>query len=243
MFPNDRWYTVKDMVEHAREEELPLLSTFNHGETGDFWEEYRNNYTSYDNFFKILYKSYRFFDQDIEDVNHTLNKVTGDFTSAVYEFLNTNKKKYEELYRVQILQDTDYDMLGNINYQRQETNTMNSNGSNVYGQRQDTINTTLGARIDTSEEKVSAFNDDDYTSANKTTDNKGQQQDSETSVKGAETDTTSNASIGSVNVTVKGKDNSKSNASSIREHISVWDKYEFYGKIFRDIAVALLLVD
>lgn len=233
----DRWVTVYDMHEEIKDLQIKLLSTFN----AEFWTEYKENFEEYDEAFVRLYKYFRYFDQDLSNDEDVMG-ITIRFISEVKHHLMLNEKKYEELYRVHILENQDYDFKGNVNYTRQENETKNGTGSYVSGQRQDSTTDTIGTRHDTSEEQVSAFDSQSYAPSNKTIDDIGQQQNTETLTKGAQTDSTTNAEINSKTITIKGKDSDTSISSMISGHIKMWDKYEFYSYIFKEIAKELLLV-
>ena len=233
-----KWITVNDMWKYASDNNLKLLSTFG----GDFWSEYTNNNQVYDLLFKRLYKSFRYFDQDITDENLNVENVTTEFIAQVNAHLLVNRKKYEELFRVHALSDSAYDLFNNINITESKTGSTSNANTNIYGARTDSTNTTLGQRQDTSEDQVSAFNSTSYTNANKTIDVKGSETDSVSFSKGAETDTTSSTGSNTENRTKTGKLNMKSNAELLQEHMDVWDVYEFYTYIFSDIASNLLLI-
>lgn len=235
-----KWVTVREMYGYALDNNLKLLSSFEISGTDDFWKEYRDNSTLYDKLFDRLYSGFRYFDQEPGN-DEDLGEITSRFIVDVLAHLTINRKKYEELQRLQNLEDEDYDILGNVNYKREETGQGSDNSTIIQGQRTDTTNSTQGQRVDNTEDKVSPFESSDYENASKTINTKGSELDTEMVVKGQETDTTSRITGDSSTVTIKGKDNAESNAAAIKEHSDTWKKYEYYSYIFASIAKELLL--
>ena len=209
--------TVKEMYEVTKVAGTPLLSNFN----GVFWTYYIDNYTELDRYFAKKYSSFRYFAQEESD---TVEVVTQNFTSSVYEHLLVNKKRYEELYRVQAVNDTDYMLLDNYNVNETVTKEGSGNGSIVSGEREDKIfNTT----------KVSPFDSENF--YNDTT------SDGSTR-KGSETDTTNNSYNETVTSNKKGNIGVQTGADMLGKHTNYWKNFDFYNLVFSEIAKELLLV-
>ena len=209
--------TVKEMYEVTKSAGTPLLSNFN----AVFWADYIEHYTELDRYFARRYCSFRYFAQEESD---TVEVVTQNFTSSVYEHLLVNKKRYEELYRVQAVNDNDYMLLDNYNVNETVTKEGSGNGSIVSGEREDKLfNTT----------KVSPFDSENF--YNDTT-NDGSTR------KGAETDTTSNAYNETVTSNKKGNIGVQTGADMLGKHTNYWKNFDFYNLIFSEIAKELLLV-
>ena len=209
--------TVKEMYEVTKSAGTPLLSNFN----AVFWTYYIEHYTELDRYFAIRYRSFRYFAQEESD---TIEVVTQNFTSSVYEHLLVNKKRYEELYRVQAVNDNDYMLLDNYNVNETVTKEGSGNGSIVSGEREDKLfNTT----------KVSPFDSENF--YNDTT------SDGSTR-KGAETDTTSNAYNETVTSNKKGNIGVQTGADMLGKHTNYWKNFDFYNLVFSEIAKELLLV-
>ena len=232
------WVDVAQMYEYAKSNNLELLSMFN----ADFWNDYITNSDRYDLLFKRKYKHFRYFDQDAYSKDNTVEKVTREFIEEVYNHLLINKKRYEELYRVHILSDTDYNIFDNVNYTETRNDNENGNGTNTYGERIDNTDMSTGSRTDTSEDMVSAYNSSNYENSSKTTDIKGEQNDNTSYTKGEQIDTNIHNKTTESTTTKKGKVSGASAESLIQEHIDLWSLYEFYDYIFMDIASELLLV-
>lgn len=209
--------TVKEMYEVTKIAGTPLLSNFN----AVFWNDYIEHYTELDRYFARRYCSFRYFAQEESD---TVEVVTQNFTSSVYEHLLVNKKRYEELYRVQAVNDNDYMLLDNYNVNETVTKEGSGNGSIVSGEREDKLfNTT----------KVSPFDSENF--YNDTT-NDGSTR------KGAETDTTSNAYNETVTSNKKGNIGVQTGADMLGKHTNYWKNFDFYNLVFSEIAKELLLV-
>ena len=209
--------TVKEMYEVTKSAGTPLLSNFN----SVFWNDYIEHYTELDRYFARRYRSFRYFAQEESD---TIEVVTQNFTSSVYEHLLVNKKRYEELYRVQSVNDNDYMLLDNYNVNTTITKEGTGNGSIVSGEREDKIfNTT----------KVSPFDSENF--YNDTT------SDGSTR-KGSETDTTSNKYNESVTSNKKGNIGVQTGADMLGKHTDYWKNFDFYNLVFSEIAKELLLV-
>lgn len=255
-----KWVTVEDMYNYARDNKLSLLSLF-----GDnFWSDYVANSDKYDLLFKRMFKRFRYFDQDPTDENNTVEKVTREFIDDVYNHLLVNRKKYTELFRINELDSANNPIFDNVNYTetRESSSTDNNtitdgeridNTNMVQGARTDTNSSTTGGRTDNSETKVSAFNDSEYTNSDMSIDTIGEQVDNSQNVKGEQTDTnnfTKGEQINTENkvnnsnetITKKGKVSGTSNTELIKQHLELWDTYEFYNYIFTEIASSLLLI-
>lgn len=209
--------TVKEMYEVTKIAGTPLLSNFN----AVFWTDYIEHYTELDRYFARRYRSFRYFAQEESD---TIEVVTQNFTSSVYEHLLVNKKRYEELYRVQSVNDTEYMLLDNYNVNTTITKEGAGNGTFVSGEREDKFyETTLVSPFD-SENYYNNTNSDDTTK------------------KGSETDTTNNAYNETVTSNKKGNIGVQTGADMLGKHTDYWKNFDFYNLVFSEIAKELLLV-
>lgn len=182
---------------------VPLLSAY----PAEFWSFYRSNHVRFDALFRQMFLSFTYF---LQDSSENTDTVTTNFISAVYNHLLINHKKYDELYRVELLEDTDYRF--NVNYDIHETfsgtssgttsNTIGSrtdNSSVTYGQRQDTTNSTKGGRTDNTtltkgshtdnlEHDISPDDSEDFFNHRKDTNVYGSEQDTTNFTQGSQTD-------------------------------------------------------
>ena len=250
--------TVKEMYESAVLKDTALLSTY----SGDFWNEYIQNHKEYDRLFMRMFKSFKYF---LQDGSESIDVVLTNFTEDVKLHLMVNSKKYSELYRTYIVNDTDYMLLDNYNV-KESMNKQNSyEGSDVLGKRDDVTNDTIGAittnttstigeQINSEIKKVSPYDSNNFNNESGTDSNFGTRSDSGntttnehtdnlTFTKGQQTDSHSNTSTESYELTRKGNIGVQTGADMLKKHDSFWTSYEFYTMIFKDICKELLLVD
>ena len=250
--------TVKEMYESAVLKDTALLSTYG----GDFWNEYIQNHKEYDRLFMRMFKSFKYF---LQDGSESIDVVLTNFTEDVKLHLMVNSKKYSELYRTYIVNDTDYMLLDNYNV-KESMNKQNSyEGSDVLGKRDDVTNDTIGAittnttstigeQINSEIKKVSPYDSNNFNNESGTDSNFGTRSDSGntttnehtdnlTFTKGQQTDSHNNNSTESHELTRKGNIGVQTGADMLKKHDSFWTSYEFYTMIFKDICKELLLVD
>lgn len=118
--------TVKEMYDYSEENNVKMLSNF----SADFWSDYVANYDKYDKVFKRLYSSFKYFEQSEDE---PIEDVVLNFTEAVEGHLMLNRKKYDELYRINVLANSEYSFTGNIDI----TEVMSKEGEKTEGQRSD----------------------------------------------------------------------------------------------------------
>ena len=185
--PRRTFKNVNDMWKESVANESPLLSNY----PADFWEYYRSNYVRLDALFRQMFLSFTYF---LQDDDETLSTITDNFTNAVYNHLLLNHKKYEELFRVEVLEDTDYNF--NRNYDISETfsGTTSDTHSDTIGSRNDSSSTSYGARSDSTSTSIGERSDSGSVVSGARTDSKsttlGQRSDSTTNTFGSRTDNT-----------------------------------------------------
>lgn len=182
-------YNVKDMYGQSREEDKPLLSTYQ----SDFWAGYCSNYTHLDRIFMKKYASLIPIDQDYEA---GLEDITNDFRFDVYSWLLANDKRYTELFRINsIADDTAYSLVNNVDYTETTERTSNRDiefnkgaqadsdeGFTAYGQQQidddksktfgsqqvdEDISRAFASRNDSDTKSTSAYNDTGFAPVDK----------------------------------------------------------------------------
>lgn len=243
-----KWVKVKDMYEYANAVDTPLLSDF--GEDNEeitFWHDYVSNYEKYDKLFRRMYLSFRYFlqtpaDRFSELLESEIGDVTLDFIDEVYNHLMVNAKKYEELYRVNVVNDSNYSILDNYNVTETMDRDTTETKSDTFGSRTDTTDDTIGAREDTSVGAIEGFNSDDFNDRDRTTINTGEQDNSRDFVKGQQSDSHTGSSTEDYTFTKRGNIGVKTVSQVMKEHIGLWEKWEFYTYIFQEICSELLLV-
>jgi hypothetical protein len=200
--------TVKQMLDFVQTNDTPLLSSFD----ADFWREYVANHEYYDKVFARLYKNFYYFNQDAND---TKENVTPDFITDVYGLLMANRKRYSELYRINLVDDEQYSIIDNydvtetiektdsktdsIEYGQKVTSREDQHDlTDTYGNRQTTNNSTVGAQQNTSTEKVAPYDSEDFSNNTQSTVNLGSRSDNSTTQQAAATDTHNTTIEGSV---------------------------------------------
>lgn len=195
---------VNDMYKAAVASSRKLLSDY----PADFWKDYRDNNDKYDKLFNRMFYSFYYFMQSPEE---NAGEVAANFIEDVYNHLLINDKKYSELYRVQIIPDTDYSLTNNYDMYEVMDKDVTDNQDNIYGQRTDTGELVSGSRTDTGEmvkgqrtdsntittgaqqnsttESVAPYDSSDFANHTKRDDNLGARSDSNQLIEGSQTDT------------------------------------------------------
>lgn len=221
----NRMVKVSDMLKYAQDNNLKLLSDF----SAVFWVKYIQKSAEYDKIFARLYKSFYYFDQTDFD---TIEDVTTAFIDAVKGHLLLNEKKYDELYRVNVVDDEEYNLLNNYYL----TEKMDRDTSNDKGIRTDTVNNTFGQQVVTTENDVTTYDSDVFNPNGKNTDTIGNRVDTGSFISGSQLDTATE----DYTLTREGNIGTISGADMIKKHIGVWSDYEFMAYIFSDISRELL---
>lgn len=237
-------YRIIDMYKHCVENDnTPLLPPFEADPDNPAWYDFFANiyfagedtYMLYDRDFARRYRNFRYYDfLEADNLNDTITNFWNDIASI----LQTNQKKYNELYRVYVLADADmpitynYDMLETTG--KQKTTFDKGSQENTYGARTDTI----GAIDNT--HKVAPFS-----TTSPQTDSQditAQRQDTtgtHTDTDGSRRDTTESDAW---TLTRRGNIGTQT-ASDIAEKFQNWaENYKFMELIFEDICKQLLLI-
>lgn len=203
----------------------------------DFWEEtYEANTSVYDREFARRFTSFEYFDFMEAD---TVAEARENFHADVLSILTFNKKRYEEMYRVFLVEDEDDPIT--YNYDMTET-TGAQHTESVKGEQQN----TTGAQENTTGEQTDTHNVAPYNTAalsaetsdvsSARTDNLGQRQDTE----GERTDTYDSNEW---TLTRRGNIGVQTAGDILAIHTRYWtENYKFFNLIFDDIAKQLLMV-
>lgn len=221
----NRLVKVKDMLEYAQDNNLKLLSDY----SAVFWIKYIQKSAEYDKVFTRLYKSFHYFDQTDFD---TIEDVTTAFIDAVKGHLLLNEKKYEELYRVNVVDDEEYNLLNNYYL----TEKMDKDTSNDKGIRTDSTTNNYGQQTISTVNDVTTYDSDVYSADNKNVDTISSKADTSSFTSGSQLDTATE----DYTLTREGNIGTISGADMIRKHIGVWSEYEFMAFIFSEISRELL---
>lgn len=236
--------TVKEMYDYSKENNVKMLSNF----SADFWSDYVANYDKYDKVFKRLYSSFKYFEQ-LED--EPVEDVVVNFTEAVEGHLMLNRKKYDELYRTEIVSNSDYSLLDNVNItevmDREGSNTQGARSdSETQGARSDSGTNNIGAQTVTDTGEVSPYDSEVFYNNDKVSSSKGARSDSESYTKGSQSNSFSkgeqqNGYTEDYTFTRTGNNGNIVGADMLNKHKKFWDTYSFYSYIFGEIAKELLL--
>lgn len=252
---------IGDVYKKNRADNTMMLSNFT-GDTGaDFWAEYRTNHERYDAVFNRMFNSFFYFMQLDDD---TVAEVSDQFRDDVYNHLLMNKKKYEELYRVQVIPDDDYSLINNYDMQEIMDKDITDNQDNDYGQRIDSGSFTKGSRTDSGSQTKGQQTDSNTESVapydsvsfspekynemlsgsrlDTTAFTEGQQIDSSSSTKGSQIDNLDRTYAEDYTLHRYGNIGVQTVSDMLNKHIKLWSMWEFYEYIFKEICKDLLLI-
>ena len=252
---------IGDIYKANRTDNSKMLSDFTiAGQEVDFWAEYRTNYARYDSVFNRMFNSFwPFMQQDME-----LSDAVSAFRDDVYNHLLINAKKYDELFRVQVIPDEDYSLINNYDMQEIMDKDVTDNQDNEYGQRIDSGSFTKGSRTDSgtqtkgqqtdhNTESVApydsvSFSPDKYiemlsgSRLDVTGFTEGQQIDSSSNTKGSQKDDLDRTYTEDYTLHRVGNIGVQTVSDMLAKHIKVWSMWEFYEYIFKEISKDLLLL-
>lgn len=249
--------TTHEIYKYNKDNNLKMLSDY----PSDFWSEYRTNHDKYDKVFDRMFMSFKYcFQNEEEDTVDIAN----NFREDVYNHLLMNDKKYSELYRVQVIPDTNYSLTDNYDVTETMDKDISDNNDNVYGSRTDTVEETEGARTDEVEtvtgsqtddttHKVAPYDSSDFSNNTKDEEVKGQRTDTEElskgqqvneteSVKGSQTDSLERTYTEDYVLHRKGNIGVMTVSDMLKKHKDFWDMWSFYEYIFKEICKELLLI-
>lgn len=218
--------TINDLYNDAHTESVntPLLSRY----TSDFWQEYIDNYNDYDALFNRMFYSFKYF---LQNEGEDVHEVRMRFTEDVKRHLLLNDKKYSELYRVYVLQDSDMPLSD-----FKTTEKMDKDSAFNKGERVDTNTNSIGSQNNSITRKVSPYDDENFFNDGNDTTTLGARSDSGSYTSGRQEDTATE----DYTKTVEGYNNGMTNV--LKRHNKFWSGYEFMEFIFKEIEKALLLV-
>lgn len=230
-------YNVKQMLTQNQSDNKKLLSDY----SADFWNEYKNNNADYDEYFKTMYKSFVFFDQEDTD---TLAQVTDAFRDTVKRYLKANDKRLSELWRINIVEDNeDYSIIENYSRHERYSGTTTEQGAITSGKRNDTTDYKVGDQQIDAVDKVTAFNSNDENVSTSNHSKSGTRNDITNFVKGSETDTTNNLGTNEYSIDAHGAIGTQTADQVIEIHEKYWSNTQlFYEFVFKEIASRFLII-
>lgn len=227
---------VKDMYSYSKINNVKLLSDYN----ANFWNHYKTNYTYYDKMFMKLFKSFYYYDQEDEEL---ISSTVNEFVDNVYLWLLMNDKKYTELYRIEVLDDTNYSLLDNYDMYEDYSKSNDIQGSAMYGQRTDVDNLQVGNQNTSDVNKVTAFNSNTENTKNTVTSSNGTRNDIDQFTKGQQNDTIHNTDDETYNGHRHGNIGVMTQSDVLDKFTNYWNRYNsFMMKVFKDISEQMLLI-
>lgn len=229
--------TVKEIYNYFKSHtNLYMLSDANY----PFWQMYKDNHIDFDRIFARSYANFYYFDPLEED--DAISTVATHFIEDVENYLLINKKRFEEMYRMQLIEDTELPMA--YNYDMTETmakNNMNQSAV-ITGQRTDVVNNQTGSQNFENVNKVTAFNTSNENVKDSNKSSAGSRQDINQFTKGQETDTSQGNSTENYTMTRKGNIGVQTGADILMGFNKAMPVFEFYSKIFAELCEHLLLI-
>ncbi len=213
-------FKIEELYKTAKQSNVALLPVNTNFE---WWEEYENNTSIYDRYILDTFRNFYYW---VVFNGSTPAEVLEDFKEAITSFLTINQKRYSELYRLHVLPNDSYDIVNNYSVVEKSKRTTTE------GARTDEDTANLGAREDSGENDISAYNSTMYQDANKVINNTGAQENVVTSVKGEQVNVEENEFTRAGNIGVQ------TPADVIGGHLDLWDRFNFYKQIFDEIAKA-----
>lgn len=232
-------HTVKQMIQHLQSKETysPLLSDYN----AEFWTEYKTNAENYDEYFKTLYKSFVYFDQEYDE---DIETITSAFTRTIKNYLRANDKRLSELWRINVVADDESYNIAE-NYYRVDTYTKTADGqsSAISGQRTDINNTTMGEQSIRNNDNVTGFNSNDAKRRAQQENSIGSRNDIAQFTQGKQQNTASSHGTESYTLTSHGAIGTMAVADLLTKNENYWaNTLIFYEFVFREISEKFLLL-
>jgi hypothetical protein len=229
-------YNVKDMYNVTKQREVPLLSNYNSA----FWTYYTTYFSEFDNVFKTLFKTFQYFDQEDDE---TILEVTNNFIEIVKNWLRMNDKRYNELWRVNVVDDSKYGLLDDVDMKEQYQGLNTIASETKEGARSDVVDFTEGSQNSENQNRIAAFNTNDYATKNSLKNAIGTRNDVTDFTKG-EMDTTFAKNEGDQHVLTRvGNNGVRTKAEILDKHTNYWKKYNFYMFVFSEIQEQFLILE
>lgn len=232
-------YNINAMHKYSKEENIPLLCTRTFTEI--FMMPYKNNYENFDNVFRNMYKGFFFYDQ--EDFDEDLDEATIRFTRVVTDWLLVNSKRYNELFRINVVNDDDYSILDNYDITETYSGTDGRQSATKEGARTDLEDMKIGNQYKTQVNKVAAFNTSNENVHDTAQGEVGTRNDRSSFTKGEMDSTYISNGQDAHNMRKKGNIGVMTQSDVMNRHFDFWKLYNFYKLIFEEINEQFLLVN
>lgn len=224
------------MYQRAQETQTKLLSNYD----SIFWSVYKANNTDFDLYFKTKYKSFMYLDQEYDS---TVDEVLADWLEVVKSHLRVNDKRYNELFRIQVVPDDDsYSIVENYYLNETYTGSNDNQGTNASGQRTDVNNFEQGNQKQTNLDSVSAHNTSNLNSRNKSETETGTRNDRTEFTQGGQEFTSHTTNTDSHTMVRHGAIGTQTADQVLEIHQRVWEEsFKFYDLVFSELANYLTL--
>lgn len=229
--------TVKDMYKHAQDNSLTLLPY--EPPVGSWWSDsYLQNTVNYDRLFNRLYFNSYYF---MQEPDASIADVYADFVAAVTDHLVANDKRYEELYRINEVDDDAYSIIDNYDV----TETRSGSGSrrivDAFGNRIIQGQDNTGQQTDTMVGEVAPYDSETFANEKKATHTIGARQDTSSITHNAHTDNHTISDTDAYTLNKKGNIGVQTQAEVMKKHVDFWSNYTFMKNLFADLDEELLL--
>lgn len=237
--------TVKTLFKTASDNELLLLPSM----TGDdfaWWTSIYNEDTAedIDTLFARQYMSFMFYSpfKDLFD-DYTDLTALSDFNNAVRGLFIKNRKKYEELYRIEVIPDNEaYALTNNYDIHETYSGTNATQGAAITGQRTDVSYDNIGSQNSAGQNNVTGWNSNSENEQDANTGTIGSRNDTHQFTKGQEQDTSRTAGQDSHTMRRYGNAGVMTVDDIIRKFKDGWLPWSFLQIIFDDICREFLLI-
>ena len=234
--------TVKDLYKMSKEALVPypLLTSYNPAGDIDWWNDYRENFSVFDEQFMRQFKTFVFFDQESDETDED---IMTNWQSTLYSWMMMNDKRYSELYRIHVIPDDESYALTN-NYDLHETYSGNSTGASavISGQRTDVTIDQIGSQNTADQNNITGWNSNSENANNSNTTNIGSRNENHQFTKGQETDTTRSQGTDGHTLRRYGNIGVMTIEDMLQKHDNFWQVFNFYQIIFNDICKNFLLI-
>ena len=243
--------TVQEIYKQAQSKQEPLLSRC----SSSFWLPYLSQYEIYDKTFLNMYRTFKYAYYGESGTDEYT-----EFAESVKSVLLMYNKKYEELLRMENIDDELYNILDN--YDVTETLTRDTkndstenigerNDSTVYGTQSSDTTQSMPTITTSRENTVSAFDADEYSPREKTTETtdsyaidtqRTDESHTDSTTSGAQENKTAGKGHEEYELKRKGNIGVMTQSDVLLKHLELWTPWSYYKMIWQDIADVLLYV-
>lgn len=243
LFEPIKYVTVSDMYEYVSlVPDKPLLTGGN-TTLPDFLNDYSVHWPYIDVVFNDKYcNSYYFNQRGFKNIGtEEIDEVYTKFIQSLFGFYWMNEKKYNELYRINNVDDQVYSIIDNYDV----TETKEGEGSrsivDAFGNRVIQEQETVGSQTNTMTDEVAPYDSDNFSNNDKSSQVLGSRQDSSTTTHNQHTDNHNIADTNSYTLTKKGNIGVQTQSEVMQKHVNFWKNFSFYQILFDDINKEFLL--